>query len=228
MALCSSYVIYRTELLYSLKHKNLVWIAYLAIFQSFERGNDELKSIEIFFYMLYVISGGRLALSLFDFMTSKFFPHFEHLLPFFLLSSNFMLFQLLCVIEFLHTIKVFLSVKNLLPLLPSSSDMLNIGIISSYCDEIMPCRILTSSSDMLNIGIISSIRWDYANIQHVSHAWPSLTCSYQKIVQAKLTNTNRKFAYHSQTFFLNHQSFNSFYIIGSYLKRKIIGLYTYN
>lgn len=60
----------------------------------------------------------------------------------------------------------------------------------------------------------------------LGHARPSLTCSYQKIVQAKLTNTNRKFAYHSQTF--NHQSFNSFYIIGSYLESKIIGLYTYN
>jgi hypothetical protein len=73
VALCSSYVIYRTELLYSLKHKNLVWIAYLAIFQPFERGNEELKSIEIFFYMLYIVSGGRLALIFFDFMTSKFF-----------------------------------------------------------------------------------------------------------------------------------------------------------
>ncbi len=127
MALCSSYVIYRTELLYSLKHKNLVWIAYLAIFQPFELGNEELKSIEIFFCMLYVVRGGRLALNLFDFMTLKFFPHFEHLLPFFLLSSYVMLFQLLCVIEspFLHTIKVFLPVKNLLPLLASSSDMLN-------------------------------------------------------------------------------------------------------
>ncbi len=71
--------------------------------------------------------GGRLALNLFDFMTLKFFPHFEHLLPFFLLSSYFMLFQLLCVIKspFLHTIKVFLPVKNLLPLLASSSDMSN-------------------------------------------------------------------------------------------------------
>jgi hypothetical protein len=79
VALCHSYVIYRTELLYSLKYKNLVWIAYLAIFQPFELGNEELKSIEIFFYMLYVVRGGSLALNLFDFMTSKFFPHFEHL-----------------------------------------------------------------------------------------------------------------------------------------------------
>ncbi len=62
----------------------------------------------------------------------------------------------------------------------------------------------------------------------LGHARPSLTCSYRKIVQAKLTNTNRKFAYHSQTYFFNHQSFNSFYIIGSYLESKIIGLYTYN
>ncbi len=62
----------------------------------------------------------------------------------------------------------------------------------------------------------------------LGHARPSLTCSYQKIVQAKLTNTNRKFAYHLQTYFFNHQSFNSFYIIGSYLESKIIGSGTYN
>jgi hypothetical protein len=39
------------------------------------------------------------------------------------------------------------------------------------------------------------------------HARPFLTCSYRKIVQAKLSNTNRKFAYHSQKYFFKSSKF---------------------
>ncbi len=65
-------------------------------------------------------------------------------------------------------------------------------------------------------------KYNFPTIFYGPHPRPSLACSYQKIVQAKLISINKKFTYHISNIF---KKTNSFYIIlcmDLYLYNKIV------